>query len=367
MTLWFVLAMMTAAAIFAVLWPLARRHDDAPAAGHQINVYRDQLDEIERDRAAGLIGVEEADAARIEVSRRLLASADTTGVSHHSAPHRRRVVSIAALVLLPLSAAILYLMLGSPNLPGQSAAARIATPDPNASLDGLIAQVEARVAAVPDDGRGWEVLAPVYLRLGRNADAVMALRNALAINGETAERQSNLGEAMVAAANGVVTAEAKTAFLRAQELDAGDMKARYFLGLAAEQDGKPAEAAAAWRVMLVQAPPNAPWLTFVRAALARVEAAAPPAPSDDDVAAASQLSAEQRNEMVRGMVERLAERLKQDGSSVEGWGRLMRSYLVLGEPDKAQAALGDARKALAGDGDKRRQLDELAKSLGIEG
>ena len=71
--------------------------------------------------------------------------------------------------------------------------------------------------------------------------------------------------------------------------------------------------------------------------------------------------------LLRGMVGRLAERLKQDGSSVEGWGRLMRSYLVLGEPDKAQAALGDARKALAGDGDKRRQLDELAKSLGIEG
>jgi cytochrome c-type biogenesis protein CcmH len=365
MTLWFAMAMMTAAAIFAVLWPLARRHD-ASAAGHPLNVYRDQLDEVERDRAAGLIGAEEADAARIEVSRRLLASADQPVASTVSAPRRRRIVALAALLLLPLGAASLYLALGSPGLPGQSVASRSAAPDPNASLDGLIAQVEARLAEKPDDGRGWEVLAPVYLRLGRQADAVMAWRNALAFNGETAERQSNLGEALVAAANGVVTAEAKAAFTRAQELDGGDMKARYFLGLAAEQDGNAAEAAALWRAMLAQAPPDAPWLTFVRAALRRVEAAGA-GPSDDDIAATAQLPAEQRNEMVRGMVERLAERMKQDGSNVEGWARLLRSYVVLGEHDKARAALDDARRAVANDTDKSRQLNELAHALGLEG
>ena len=186
----------------------------------------------------------------------------------------------------------------------------------------------------PDDGRGWEVIAPVYLRLGRVDDAVKARRNVLRLSGETAERRTALGETLVYAANGVVTAEAKATFERAVALDQGDVKARYFLGLAAEQDGSRAQAAIIWRELLAGAADDAPWAEFVRRALARVEGKA--GPSDDDVAAASDLSPEQRGVMIRGMVGRLAERLHRDGSDVEGWLRLVRSYVVLGERDKAR-------------------------------
>lgn len=382
MTLWFVFALMTAAAVFAVLWPLGRRRG-AAATGNDVAVYRDQLAEIDRDAASGLILPTDADTARIEISRRLLRAADR---DQEPAPAsgstaRRRVAAIAALVLLPVVAVGLYATLGSPELPAAPLAARVNAPSASQSVASLVSQVEAHIERNPDDGRGWEVLAPVYLRLGRYDDAVKARARALALNGETAARQADLGEAKVAAANGIVTAEARQAFDRALVLDPQLLKAEFYLGLAAEQDGKRDEAARIWRAMLAGAPADAPWVDSVREALARIGApdVAPeqkpgaavsspqPGPSADDMAAAATLTPQQRQEMVSGMVARLAERLKTEGSDVEGWLRLMRAYTVLGERDKAVAATVDARRALAGDADKLRRVDELAKGLGIDG
>jgi cytochrome c-type biogenesis protein CcmH len=376
MTLWFALALMTAAAVLAVLWPLARRGREL-RSGSDVAVYRDQLEEIERDRAAGLIADSEAAGAKVEVSRRLIAAADAPAASPGNAAavtRRRRAVAVAALVALPLGAVGIYLALGSPLLPDQPLTARLVEARANQSMESLIAQVEAHLAQRPDDGRGWEVIAPIYLRLGRFDDAVRARRNALRLNGDSAERQAALGEALVFGANGVVTAEAKSAFEKAVALDAAHVQARYFLGLAAEQDGDRARAAATWRALIETAPPDAPWVDFVRGALARVEGAGGAAaggvrsgPSEEQVAASSELSAEQRNVMIQGMVDRLAERLNRDGSDVEGWLRLVRSYMVLGQADKARAAAADARRALAGDPNKLRRLDDLVKGLGLEG
>lgn len=385
MTLWFILALMTAAAIFAVLWPLSRQdrtdsgqtEGETGRSGSDLAVYRDQLDEIERDQAAGLIGVQEAEAARVEVSRRLLAAADRiddpSPKIRSGALWRRRVVSLTALILLPVGALVMYLAYGSPHLPGMPLAARnTQTPDTR-SIESMVAQVEAHLERNPEDGRGWEVLAPVYMRAGRFDDAVRARRNVVRLLGSTADRESDLGEAMVAAANGMVTAEAKAAFERALARDTADVKAHYYVGLAAEQDGKAEEAARIWRDLLTNAPADAPYRPLVQSALMRVDPAAPPpsgmpaGPSSEDVAAAQQLAPEQRDEMIRGMVDRLAERLKTDGSDVDGWLRLVRAYMVLGEPDKARTALADARKAVGGDAGKQKMLDEFAKGLGIEG
>ena len=368
MTLWFGVALMTAAAVWAVLWPLARRRSDL-RGGSDVAVYRDQLAEIERDRAAGLIAENEAASAQVEVSRRLIAAADAQApgpADAVSATWRRRSVAVAALILLPLGAAALYVALGSPSLPDQPLAARLADARGNPSIDTLITQVEDHLTRHPEDGRGWEVVAPVYLRLGRFEEAVKARRNAVKLNGATTERESALGEALVFAANGVVTAEAKAAFERAIALDANGVQARYFLGLAAEQDGDRTQAAATWRALIAAAPPDAPWLDLLRSALARVEgpaggggAASGPSVDTSDDQAAVQLSPEQRKTMIEGMVNRLSERLHRDGADVDGWLRLVRSYMVLGEPDKARAAVVDARRALAGDAVKLRRLDDL--------
>jgi cytochrome c-type biogenesis protein CcmH len=393
MILWLIFAAMTAAAILAVLWPLGR-----PArtrGGSDLLVYEDQLQEIDRDRAAGLLGEAEAEAARIEVSRRLLAAAETetstatAAAATSAAPTlgRRRAVMLAVLVILPLGPAGLYVALGSPNLPGQSAFARDMAPHGRESLATLVSQVEAHLARNPDDGRGWELLAPVYMRLNRFDDAVAARRKSLVLNGETAERRADLGEALVAAANGVVTADARGEFDRAMALDAHDAKARYFLGLAAEQDGNDEGAAVIWGSLLKDSPPNAPYVEFVRRALARVAGAgsqpkvnatalqennnvsgAPASgPTAKDVAAAQPMSEDERRDMIRGMVARLADRLRHDGADVEGWLRLVRSYVVLGDLDKARAAAEDAKRALADRPDEIKRIDDLVKGLGLEG
>src|SRR5262245_53047687 len=305
MTLWFVFALMTAAAIFAVLWPLGQAAD--AQAGSDLAVYRDQLDEIERDRAAGLIGAAEADAARVEVSRRLISAADAAEFTHAlpigSPLWRRRALTVGAVVLLPGIAAALYLTLGSPQLPGQPLAERVREAHGGRSIASLVSEAEAHLERNPDDIRGYEVLAPIYLRMGRFADAVSARRKLLTLGGESAVRQSDLGEALVAAANGVVTAEAKSAFERALALDPEELKARFYTGFAAGRHGAGTKGADVGRAMTKNAPADAPWIPMVQEALARVGAQPPtataPGPTADDIAAAGAMSEKDRGDMIR--------------------------------------------------------------------
>ena len=367
MTLWFVFALMTAAAIFTVLWPLGQgksARNDASEA----NVYKDQLSEIDRDLAAGLIAAPEAEAARVEIGRRLLSAVD-----HQRAPPTaasiklRRIAAGIALVGLPVLSVAFYLPLGSPRLGDFPLAERARAPAANQSLDTLVAQVEAHLEKNPTDGRGWNVLAPVLMRIGRYDDAVRAFRNSITYSGESADRRADLGEALTGAAGGVVTAEAKAEFEHAVALDAEEVKGRYFLGLSSEQDGRRDEAAAIWRAMLEKAPADAPWRPLVQAALVRVGGPAAPALPDDAMAAAKDMSEANRSAMIHTMVDRLATRLKQNGGDVEGWLRLVRAYMVLGDRDKAKGAQIDAREAVAYDAERLRQLNEGLKNLGLDG
>jgi cytochrome c-type biogenesis protein CcmH len=366
MMLLLIFAVMTAAAVCAVIWPLIRKREDW-SAGSDVMVYRDQLDEVERDLSLGLIGKVEAEAARVEISRRLLGAADsarTKQLVSSLTPGRRRIAAALVLLALPTLAAGFYLWLGSPQLASaqQEAAPDIASG--HESVEGLIGQVETYLQHNPNDGRAWEVLAPVYMRLNRYSDSVTAWRNALQLLGESAERDANLGESLTAEANGVVTAEAKAAFLRAATLDNTLVTARYYLGLGAEQDGDRAKAAKIWRDLIAEAPKGAEWVTVVRNALARVDSDSGSSSAQDAAKIApTNQSPEQQSAMIQSMVERLAARLKQDGSDVEGWLRLVRSYKVLGEPDKVRAAIADAQQALASDRDKLDKLNAGLKSL----
>jgi len=367
MTLWFVFALMTAAAIFAVLLPLGLT-GRARGGGDETTVYKDQLAEIERDVAADLIGTREAEAARVEIGRRLLAAADKeANAPLQSNTRLRRLAAVLALVGLPLVAVAIYLPLGSPRLGDFPLAARAVKPSGDQSVETLVAQVEQHLEKNPTDGRGWTVLAPVLARIARYDDAVRAFRNAITYAGDSADRRADLGEAMVGAAGGVVTTEAKSEFDRALSLNADEAKASYYLGLAAEQDGRAQEAAAIWRAMLEKAPAGAPWRELVQTALTRVGGGTAPALSDSTIAAAKDMNDSDRSAMIRSMVERLATRLKQNGDDVEGWLRLVRAYLVMGDQEKAKSALNDARQAVAGDPERLRQLNDGLKNLGFDG
>lgn len=273
MLFWFLLAAMTGAAIFSALWPLSlRRQVGLSANAADIAVYRDQLAEIKRDRSRGLIAEPEAEAARVEIARRLI------GVSKEEAGRklnggslqRRRAAAMLQLGGIPLIAILLYLSLGHPELPS-AIPSRLTVSPSNVDVAALVARVENHLAEKPDDGRGWELLAPVYLRSGRTADAVNARKSALRLLGETAERQTNLGEAIVADANGVVTAEALVAFERAISLDEKQPKARFFLGLAAEQDGRRDDAEKIWQALVTNAPADATWLPAAQMGLDRMK------------------------------------------------------------------------------------------------
>lgn len=370
MLLWVFIALLTAAAIMAVLLPLGRAPAFADAAGHARRVYRDQLRELERDREEGLIRPEEAEAARAEIGRRLLAADTVDGGSAglQAGPEQgnaqaRRATALAALIGIPVLAMSLYLSLGAPQLPGAPLAGRLQQPSAGSDIETLIAQVEGRLATHPEDGRGWDVIAPVYLRLGRARDAIRAYENAIRLVGSTAMRQTGLGEAILMAEEGVVTEDARRAFEAAAALDPQAVAPRFYIGLAAEQEGDEAAAAETWRALLADAPADAAWRSPVAEALARVDPGADLVPSDEAAAIAGLPPAE-RTAMIESMVGGLAARLKDEPGDVEGWLRLVRSYVVLGRKADASKAAGDALDGVR-DPDGREQLQALFAELGV--
>lgn len=355
MPLWLVLTLMTMVALAAVVWPIAFSSRTTPS-GSDVAVYKDQLIEIDRDREAGSIGTADADAARLEVTRRLLRAAEASDAANrfHVPGRKSKVGRLAAFVIvvmfLPTFAGGMYLRLGSPGTARMEVADQT-TSSSDDLIDGMVAQVESYLKGKPNDGHGWEVLAPIYMRLGRYDDSARAWRKAINGLGDSSDREENLGEALVAAAGGVVTSEARKAFNQALSIDPTSVDARFYTGLAAKQDGRPDEAARIWRGLIDTAPPEADWLDTVRDALARLDA-----PS---VAAANDASAPERQQdaMIKSMVEGLSERLKINGGDPDGWLRLVRSYKVLRERDKADAAVVNARRALASDPEKLARLE----------
>jgi cytochrome c-type biogenesis protein CcmH len=379
MILWPILALMTLAAAAAVWWPLARGQRSV-RSGSDVAVYRDQLDEIDRDEAASLIGSVEAEAARVEVSRRLIAAAEAAKVVSTvaaPAPARRYcwATLVAAIIVLPLGAGLVYLSLGSPNLVLVSMNAEAGGQQLPQGIEQTVAEVETYLESNPRNGRGWELLAPAYLRLGRFDDAVRARRNALEILGEDPARLGDLGEAIIMASNGAVTPEARGLFERANAADPEDVMAQYYLALSAKQEGRRDEAAKRWSSLISSARQGAEWLPMVKEALAEIGERGPPGaakltpagPDANQVAAATQMAPTERNNMIEGMVARLAQRMGENGSDVDGWLRLIKAYSVLGERDKALTAAVNARTALAGNNDSLRRIGELTKELGLEG
>lgn len=400
--IWFILAFMTAAAVFALLWPLSRRpkvvgEDEPVGPTTQTRFYEDQLAEIERDLGRGLIAPAEAEAAKTEAARRLLrASREDAADARPGADlvaeprlRQRRAASAFALSTIPLVALLVYGVYGSPNLPSQTEADRKAAQSGGQDLLKAIGQIEAKLASDPDDIRGWSVIAPVYMRLGRYDDAARAYGAVVRIKGEDSDALASWGEALVAAGEGNVSPEARQVFERALALDAKATKPQFYLARADELAGDPAAATGRLEALAAQGPPDAPWMGLVRENLSRLKGLAgptaavpeagpkqggndeakpeakPDASASGGAANLQSLPPAERMAAIRSMVEGLDRRLDKQGGTLDEWQRLVRSYGALGERDKAATALQRARAALSGDARALAQLDAQAGELGL--
>ncbi|MBZ9681550.1 MULTISPECIES: c-type cytochrome biogenesis protein CcmI [unclassified Mesorhizobium] len=374
MLFWVIAAILTLGASLAVLLPLAGASKGASSSGdHDLEVYRDQLSELDRDAGRGLIGHAEAAEARAEIARRILrlGNADMAAKASGRSSGTVRLVATVAVLAVPLVSWGLYSQIGSPDLPSQPLSERLAKNPADSSVDELVARAEAHLAANPSDGRGWDVLAPVYLRMQRFADAAAAYRNAIRLDGDSAVRQAGLGEAIAGAAGGIVSADAQDAFEAALKLDPANAKAGFYLAMALAQEGRGKEAAAAWQAMLGTLPPDSPWRGAVEQALAKsggpevASGTTVKGPDAADVDAASSMSQQDREAMINTMVAGLDDKLRQNPRDPEGWMRLVRSYVVLGKADQARDALGRAIAVFGADSDEAKKFTAFAASLGL--
>ncbi|ARN80137.1 c-type cytochrome biogenesis protein CcmI [Methylocystis bryophila] len=362
--IWVVFAFLAGVACLALLTPLAFESAE-PDPGESDRVfYARQIAEIERERAEGRLRADDAEAARLEAARRLLRSDEGSGAPAPGGSKRLRpAAAIGLATLIPLLALALYLKVGAVGLPDAPLEARrelaaAASPD----LAKAVARIEAHLAEHPNDGRGFEVVAPYYLRAGRYDEAIHAREEALRLLVETPERHDDLGEALVVAAQGRVTDEAQSHFEAAARIAPGDPMSGYYLGLAAAQQGHADKAREIWERLIASATPDAPYREIISGQLQALSREAPAGAAAEAVAA---LPDNERMATIRGMVDRLAGRLAQQGDDVEGWLKLLRAYTVLGEHEKATATLADARIALAAKPAEAARVDGLARELGV--
>jgi cytochrome c-type biogenesis protein CcmH len=371
MVLWLFLAILTAAGLAAVLQPLfGAKHVAEERSAFDAEVYRDQLKQVEIERENGLLEETEAEAARTEVSRRLLAAASQNEAADtpQSRTRVQKLVTVVVLLAVPVGSMGLYLKLGSPDLPSNPFAARQSDQLEDQNLAALIVQAEEHLRQTPDDVRGWRVLAPAYMQEQRFADAANAYRQVILLGGMDAEVLTNYGEALVLAQGGMITETARQAFDDTLALDPASHRARFYLALADRQDGKHLEAIAAWEQILAEAPDGADYVQFIQAHIdaARQSIGSAPELSDEQLQDAEGMSREEQLTMIEGMVSGLAARLDDDGSDLEGWFRLINAYAMLGRPEDAATALDRARGIFEGNEDVLVQFDDIARQLGLE-
>ena len=356
MLFWILAALLTLGACLSVLLPAVRARRLAPADNeYDLAVYRDQLAELERDVGRGLIAPDEAGQARAEIGRRMLRLGGDAS-RRSGASRLASIIATVAVLAVPVASWGLYAATGSPDLPAQPLAARLNKNPADSSIDELVARAEAHLRANPQDGRGWQVLAPIYQRMGRAPEAVVAYRNAIRLLGADAQREIGLGEALAAQGGGMIGTDAQAAFERALALDPDNPRARFLLAAAFAQEGRTRDAAETLTVLQRGLAPDSPWRQPVAQALADLGLNASPPAAEADQA-----------EMIEQMVAGLDERLRAEPGEVEDWQRLIRSYIVLGRRDAAIDALARGTEALGSDSEASAALATFGRANGLEG
>ncbi|MEL6167711.1 MAG: c-type cytochrome biogenesis protein CcmI [Pseudomonadota bacterium] len=388
-------AALVAATLVRALW-----QDAGAGSSGDVAIYRDQLREVDRDVARGVLGDEEAEAARIEVSRRLLAADKAVASAAASGgPERGRVIAAAAVAAISFGGAIaLYMVIGAPGYPDLPLDRRIALADaaradrpgqaeaeraipeslrPDAQPEHLTLVTRLREALEdrPDDLQGHRLLAQHEANLGRFQAAAAAQTRVIGILGEnaTAEDHARLADVLILAAGGYVSPEAEAAIGATLSRDPGNGTALYYAGLLEAQTGRPDRAFRIWRRLLEGTSDQAPWALPIRAqieqvaALAGVDYVLPElgrGPTADDVAAAEQMSPTERMAMIEGMVASLSSRLAEDGGPPEDWARLIRALGVLGQREDAAAIWTEAQQVFP-DPVTRLPILDAARDAGV--
>lgn len=405
MTFWFIISglILSAGGVLG-LTLLRGRVGDAPPAAYDLQVYRDQLKEVERDLARGIIGKNDAERVRIEVSRRVLA-ADAKLREHDETGGQSSGASwvMAALMVAGLAggSAALYMRLGVPGYPDLPLEARIAASDeervsrldqdqaeakfpaPNFAAQAspefleLMDQLRKTIEARPEDLRGLQLLARNEARLGNLTAAHAAQARIITVKGSeaTAQDYARLAELMIGAVKGYVSKDAEAALSKALRLNPSEPTARYYRGLYLLQVDRPDAAFHIWETLLRESRPDAPWVAPIRDHLEEVAKRAgvnyelppleTPGPSVDDIEAASAMSDAERQEMIRGMVARLSERLATEGGSADEWARLISAQGVLGETEQARRIWVEAQQVFAGNETALSTLNAAANSAGL--
>lgn len=367
MVFWVLLALMAASVVLVIIAPLARPAGAFPAAsGEETRVYRDQLGELDRDRERGVIGGAEADAARAEIGRRLLAATRVPATAGAPRPTANRLVALITVVAIPAIALPLYLALGQPDMPDAPLAERLSAPPTSGNVADMVGRVEKHLAANPDDLSGWRVIAPIYARMGRIDDAVKAWGRLIAAGESDAEILENYGAGLVDTNDGIVSPEAQSVLARAVTADPGRPRARFYYAEGLRQAGSFAEALRQVDELIRRSAADAPWLAAVRKKRGEILTALKQPADTPEPATLPAAGTGVDKAMIEGMVNGLAARLAADPNDRDGWIRLMRSNLVLGRPDKAKAALADARKAFAGNTDALAAINAAADEFGID-
>lgn len=359
MLFWILAAALTAAVVLIIVPPLLkapRTAAGAPSRGaYDLEVYRDQLNELERDRTRGLISEAQMGAAKAEIARRMLALADEAKAAPQSPVNRTKAVAALLAVAIPLGALAVYLPLGRPDLPALPLASRDLAAEqgqsgPPPQVMEAVQKLKKHLEANPNDARAWTLMGQTYGKIGRYEQAADALKRASDLQPDDLDAKAAYAEMSTAANGGTVTEESKRVFQAMLIKDPKDARGRFFLALARLQSGDARGALDGWAALVADTPADAPWLPVVQARIAeaagilKLDAAAvtprplPPEGHPDIGGQDGGAPNGDQQRMIRDMVEQLAVKMKDRPDDVDGWLKLARSYTVLADHDKAIAA-----------------------------
>ncbi|MDA8586368.1 c-type cytochrome biogenesis protein CcmI [Rhodobacteraceae bacterium] len=401
MTFWIVAILVLGGVAALLLQALLKGKDsEVSASMSDLSVYRDQLEEVERDRARGVLSEAEAETVRLEVSRRLL-EADKRGAATGDTQQGGKTFALVLIPVVLIGGLGLYSSYGAPGYRDLPMATRLAEIEqaaadrpsqleaeagaagllpaiapPDAAFLNLMTELRAVLADRPDDISGLMLLARNEARLGNYAASREAQEHLVTVKGDAATPAdlAQTVEVMTFAAGGYISPEAEIYLRRLLSVDPKNGFGRYFLGLFHAQSGRPDRTFPVWQNLLAESNRDAPWVPIILSEMPGIAAAAGVSyqpeqfsgPTPQAMAAADDMSPEERQEMIQGMVEGLSARLAEDGGSPEEWMQLVRALMVLGDEDRARVVYNEAKLVYGESEDAMRVIFRAGISAGLE-